>query len=825
VTSARSAFLGIDLGTTNSAAAVFDGEKVEVVRNAEGASITPSVVRIDARGNATVGARARRSLEKDPENVRAEFKRLMGSPHALRFAASGLDKRPEELSAEVLKAIREDVRAQFGVLPARAVISVPALFELPQNAATSEAARLAGFDRVELIQEPVASAIAAGFKADEQSGAWLVYDLGGGTFDVSLLETQEGLLRVVGHDGDNFLGGRDFDAAIVDHLVERIAAEAHVTVSRTNSDHAVALRRLRVLAEEAKIELTRARETEVSIAALDVGATRVDLDVVLARETMERLVEPLVMRSIAICERLLRTHGIVPGSGALSRVVLVGGPSAMPMLRERVAGALAAPFGEGLDPMTLVAQGAALFAANAGMDARPAVSAAAQPAGAKIWLQYPAMSSDVSPYVVGKLVDRDDAARVAKITILRDDGQWSSDVVPLDAEGTFAVMVNLAPRASSTFRIEGRAPGDDEVKVALSPPAFTIIHGVTIGDPPLSRSVGVALANGRVHSYFTRGSPLPMRRMFGLRTIEALSPTDPEGVLRVPIVQGEFPFAHLCRLVGSLEIRAREMKSPLPAGAPLEVTIELDRGGRVTSSARIPQTGQVFDGVAHLISAAVPLSELSTRLMELSRNLQALRARAFQHGVRSAIERLTPVDQLLAQASRSIDSAQGGDLDAAEGARRMLVDVDASLAEAEAELAWPDLDGRVRNQVAIATSWIAEFGTPQEREVVRTTMETIGKARAAKNAQEVQRHVEVIRRLGTAAFRRSPGAWERELDYCLGHVAETRDPSRASRLVEDGRAAIARNDPATLERAVRELWELMPDRTEDRALGHHSGVR
>src|SRR5499427_2508016 len=215
VSSARSAFLGIDLGTTNSAAAVFDGEKVEIVRNPEGASITPSVVKIDARGNVTVGGRARRSLEKDPDNVRAEFKRLMGSPHALRFSASKLERRPEELSAEVLKAIREDVRAQFGVLPAHAVISVPALFELPQNAATSEAARLAGFDRVELIQEPVASAIAAGFKAEEESGPWLVYDLGGGTFDVSLLETQEGLLRVVGHDGDNFLGGRDFDAAIV----------------------------------------------------------------------------------------------------------------------------------------------------------------------------------------------------------------------------------------------------------------------------------------------------------------------------------------------------------------------------------------------------------------------------------------------------------------------------------------------------------------------------------------------------------------------------------------------------------------------------------
>src|SRR6266702_3639515 len=155
--------VGIDLGTTNSTAAAFDGEQVTLVRNAQGTPLTPSVVRIDARGQVTAGVR----------------------------------KRPEELAAEVLRSLRADVREQLGFLPERAVVSVPALFELPQSAATSEAARLAGFDKVELLQEPVASAIAAGWSAGDD-GSWLVYDLGGGTFDVSLLETREGFLRVVG---------------------------------------------------------------------------------------------------------------------------------------------------------------------------------------------------------------------------------------------------------------------------------------------------------------------------------------------------------------------------------------------------------------------------------------------------------------------------------------------------------------------------------------------------------------------------------------------------------------------------------------------------
>src|SRR5688572_2538119 len=230
-------YLGIDLGTTNSAAAVFDGDKLTEVRTGQGGALLPSVVRIDARGVVTVGGRARRFLESDPENTRSEFKRLMGTAQEIGFPASGVKRRPEELAAEVLRSLRADVKEQLGFLPERAVVSVPALFELPQSAATSEAARLAGFERIELIQEPVASALAAGWSADDSTGRWLVYDLGGGTFDASLLETQGGLLRVIGHDGDNFLGGRDFDWAVVDWALDRIASASGIRISRADPEH------------------------------------------------------------------------------------------------------------------------------------------------------------------------------------------------------------------------------------------------------------------------------------------------------------------------------------------------------------------------------------------------------------------------------------------------------------------------------------------------------------------------------------------------------------------------------------------------------------
>src|SRR5262245_40972603 len=245
-------YVGIDLGTTNSAAAVFDGERVAVVRNAQGGPVTPSVVRIDKQGRVTVGTVARRFLEQDAVNTAAEFKRLMGTDQELWFPGAGVKKKPHELSAEVLKALRQDIADQLGAPVERAVISVPALFELPQSSATSEAARLAGFERVELLQEPIASALGAGWRPeDEGGGTRLVLALGGGGFDASLLETRDGLLRVVGHDADNFLGGRAFDWRITEHLAGQLA----VVPSRKNPAHAAALRALRLAAEDAKIEL------------------------------------------------------------------------------------------------------------------------------------------------------------------------------------------------------------------------------------------------------------------------------------------------------------------------------------------------------------------------------------------------------------------------------------------------------------------------------------------------------------------------------------------------------------------------------------------
>lgn len=810
---ADSLFVGIDLGTTNSAAAVFDGERVTVVRNAHGGTVTPSVVRIDKQGRVTVGTRARRFIESDPANTATEFKRLMGTGKGLELA--GAQRKPEELSAEILKALRQDIADSTGVTIERAVISVPALFELPQSAATSEAARLAGLSRVELLQEPIASALAAGWRAeDDGASSWLVFDLGGGTFDASLLETRDGLLRVIGHDGDNFLGGRDFDWVITEHLASRLA----LPLSRKEPAHAAALRTLRLAAEDAKIELSRAERAQVALAQpLLVDGRELEVDLELSREEVERLTQPLCDRAIEVCLGLLRQHGL--GPGRLSRVVLVGGPTLMPMVRQRVASRLEAALAEGHDPMTLVAQGAALYAATANLDGR-AASAAAPAAGRQVWLQYPAVSADLTPHVVGRFLG---AERPASVQFVRADGLWSSPAAAIAADGGFITMVSLVPRKTSTFRIVARDKAGAEV--AVTPAQITLVQGLTIGDPPLSRTVGVALASGYVQVYLERGTPLPARRTFTHKTVETVARGSAESLLRIPIVQGEMSEAHLCRLIGTLDIGGAAVRDTLPSGSSVEVTIELDRGGRMSARALVPALDQAFEQVVHLLVPEADPASLDASISDLRRQLQSARTDAFRHGLPQVLEKLDRLEERLAEAERDIDAAHGGDPDAGQRARRALLDVDAAMAEADLARKWPALEEKARRTQVAATSLVGLHGTDSERRLLSEVMAAVDRARQERDVPELERQLSLLQRLAAGAYQRTDEAWENYFSDAASEIGNASDLPRAQTLVAEGHAAMKRRDTQELRRVVKALWQLLPEDSESRKRGFDSGVR
>ncbi len=815
----RPLHVGIDLGTTNSAVAVFDGDTTHVVRNAQGANLTPSVVRIDAKGRVTVGAAARRFLERDGDNTKSEFKRLMGTDRALEFPAAGRSARPQELAAEILKALRTDVQDQLGALPVAAVISVPALFELPQSAATAEAAKLAGFDKVELLQEPIASALAAGWSADAGDGRWLVYDLGGGTFDVSLLETDAGFLRVVGHDGDNFLGGRDFDWAIVDWAIGEIQREHGVELARSNPAHATAIAQLKLAAEDAKIQLSRTEDaTLVLPAPLAIAGASIEPELVLARGTLESLVAPVIERSIDVCRRLLAEHGT--DAGRLARIVFVGGPTVTPLLRQRVGEALGAPIADGLDPMTLVAQGAAIYAATTALDGRPAGPIVRR--GCRLWLQYPAVSSDLTPHVVGRVVEGEGGPMPARVRLVRDDC-WSSEPAVLDDERAFATMVELVARRSNAFTIEADDGSGNAVPV--DPRAITIVQGLTINDPPLARSIGVALVSDHVQVYFERGAPLPARRTFTQTTVESVAKGSSETVLKIPIVQGEHDRAHLCRLVGTLEIPGHALSRSLPAGSDVELTIELDRGGRLAARALVPALDQVFEHVAQLLVPAADLPVLSASLATLRKRVDDLRADAFRHGMPQLVTALAHAEDELGQVSRDLGAAEGGNEDAGQRARRNLIEIDAKLDEVEQSKQWPELEQRAVRTMTWASSWISHLGTERERSLFDEVGKAVDHARTERNVRELQRQLRLANQLGETAWYRDPDTWPDLFEDAASRIDSASDLPRAHALVREGRAARAQDDAVALRRITERLWKLLPHDPAARGKSYDSGVR
>lgn len=823
-------YAGFDLGTTNSAAAVFDGEEITLARSSQGGALTPSVVRIDSKGRTTVGGRARRFLDRDPDNTCTEFKRLMGTGKEIEFPAAGIKKKPEELAALVLESMRNDVRDQVGVAPVRAVISVPALFELPQNSATSEAARLAGFEQVELLQEPIASALAAGWKsADEgMAGSWMVFDMGGGTFDASLLETRDGLLRVVGHDGDNFLGGRDFDGAIVDWIVDKLVSDG-VHLSRANPDHGPVLRALKLVAEEAKIELSRVTETVIALPEpIEVDGLEVDPDLTLDRATLERICTPIFERAISVCRRLLKSHGLT--TDQLEQIVLVGGPTVMPMFRQRVGRELGTVVAEGHDPMTLVARGAAIYAATAGLDARPSVASQSLVAveksqttehGYKLWLQYPPVSSDLTPHVVGRVMDGH-GSRPATVKLTRQDG-WHSTESRVDGEGGFVIITDLVPRRPNVFTVA--ATDEAGRSVPVHPERFTIVQGITISDPPLSRSVGVALASDYVHVYFERGAALPARRTFTHHTIESVAKGSQQSVLKIPIVQGEFERAHLCRLIGTLEIPGADIEDSVPSGSPVEVTIELDRGGRLAATALVRPLNQVFEQVAHLLVPNADPDVLESSLESLKTRIMDLRTEAFRRGWTKMLGPLNGAESQLAQVQADVEAVRGGDEDAGQKARRTLLELDAMVGEAELEKQWPELEEDALHTVSDASLWVSRYGTPSEARLMEEITAAIEKARRERNPGELQRQLRLARRLRSTAYYRHPQAWEWMFEGAASEVDSATDLPRAKELVDQGRDALERGDTQTLRRVVESLWRLLPADVQSRRLSFDSGVR
>jgi molecular chaperone DnaK len=368
--------IGIDLGTTNSCVAVMDGKDAKVIENAEGARTTPSMVAFTDSGERLVGQAAKRQAVTNPENTLFAIKRLIGRrfddpltkkdmglvPYKIVsgdngdawVSAHGKNYSPSQISAFILQKMKETAENYLGEKVTQAVITVPAYFNDSQRQATKDAGKIAGLEVLRIINEPTAAALAYGMEK-KGSGIIAVYDLGGGTFDISVLEIGDGVFEVKSTNGDTFLGGEDFDARVIDYLADEFKKDNGIDLRKDR----LALQRLKEAAEKAKIELSSAMQTEVNLPFITADQTGPKhLNIKLTRAKLESLVDDLIERTMEPCRKALKDAGLKASD--INEVILVGGMTRMPKIIEKVKEHFGREPHRGVNPDEVVAVGAAI---------------------------------------------------------------------------------------------------------------------------------------------------------------------------------------------------------------------------------------------------------------------------------------------------------------------------------------------------------------------------------------------------------------------------------------------------------------------------------
>ena len=569
---------GIDLGTTNSAIAVLKGVATEVIKNTtdgHDADITPSAVYINKKGQIRLGARAKSRIADEDEDVHIEFKRQMGTDHLYQFASSGQSRKPEELSAEILKQLRVDAQERTGEVVEASVITVPAAFEKHQCDATRKAAQLAGFKESPLLLEPTAAALTFGFQADNAKTFWLVYDFGGGTFDAAIIKSEEGTIHVVHHGGDNFLGGSDIDWAIVEKLIApRLVKEFGLTdFARGNEKWKRAFAKLKRVAEMAKIDLSRNERTTLeSCKFADDSGEEIEFECELTRNEVINVAEPIILRSIEISKRVLKEQNL--GKNAIEKIILVGGPTIAPYFKEMLTNKLGIPLDYSVDPLTVVARGAAVFAGTQRLNVRAAAPLAA--GEFSIDLKHKPVGVDSAPMVGGKVSGPSTQDFTGfTLELVNTKTQWRSGKIALRPDGVFTATLPMLKRVSET-RLQLNCMTQTIESKKSTPDRLTYTIGAVPEDQPLINSIGIALANNENDKIFKQGRGLPLKETRDYRTVHLVRQGQTGELIKIPIIEGENDLADRNRRIGELLIEAKNIRRDLPAGSEVEVTLCID---------------------------------------------------------------------------------------------------------------------------------------------------------------------------------------------------------------------------------------------------------
>lgn len=672
---------GIDLGTTNSAIARMENGKPTIKKTDTLKDTLPSCVNFNKKQDVLVGdsaygaleidkSRAMKNFKAGDSNTFLEFKRTMGTDTQYHSSNMARSYSSEELSAEVLKKLKsfitdENIKS--------IVITVPAKFTINQKDATVRAAKIAGFKHIELLQEPIAASMAYGLEAATKHGFWLVFDFGGGTFDAALLKVDEGIMKVVDTEGDNYLGGKNLDEAIVDEIIipylqDNFAIESILE----NPDKKEILRgAMKSYAEKAKIQLSFKESHNIlselgEIKGEDDNGTEFELDIELTQTRLEEVFAPIFQRAIELCNKLLYRNNL-KGSD-LASLILVGGPTYSPILRKMLKQQITSKVDTNCDPMTAVAKGAALYASTLSISDE-IIDSVRDTTKIQLQIGNEPTSVELEEWVTIKILrDKTIGTVPSKVfaEITRSDKAWSSGKKQINDKGEL-IDVSLLAGTSNSFSVS--LYDDAGNKLNCEPDQFTILQGIKEAEAVLPYHIGIEIFDEFLKKdVFTpvrglsRNSKIPATGVTtGLKTQKQIRPGIAADYFVVPIYQGEEGSDGIKAIyndhVYDVRISGENLPALLPANSDVEITVKVDRSEQMEFSAFFPYLGftEEIKVDTGKVQKSVKADAIATQISNAKRSLSKLKNNGNSTDIEKVQNNLTELERQLEQGQSNDD--------------------------------------------------------------------------------------------------------------------------------------------------------------------------
>lgn len=818
---------GIDLGTTNSAICKIEGGEPVIKKTDTLKDTLPSCVSFTKKKIAKVGdsayndlrsdkSRATKKWLNDRENVFIEFKRNMGTDKPYESSYMEASFSPEQLSAEVLKALKSFIGDES---VSAAVITIPAKFKADQIAATKRAALLAGIEHCELLQEPIAASMAYGLSTSIKNGQWLVFDFGGGTFDAALIKVEDGIMQVKDTEGDNYLGGKNLDYAIVDNIIIPYLKENY-TIDGILADETtrnILRDAMKFYAEQAKNQLSFKQQADITSQLDEFGeddeGEEIELDLVISDSELKAVLAPIFQKAIDITKGLLKRNGL---KGAdLDKLILVGGPTYSPVLRQMLRDQITPNVDTNIDPMTAVAKGAALFASGIDSDVKEDVAVGT----VTLTLSYEANSVQPMEFVTVQLAKEECTGNIPDklfVELVRSDNGWSSGKVEINEIGD-VIECQLMEGKNNAFSVI--AYDEKGTTIPCFPKEINIMQGIVVGNAVLPYNISIEIHDSGLDKDVVRSlkgleknQQLPAIGTFnGLKTRNQLRPGIENDSIIIPIYQSEHNADGTSAIhndhVFDVIITGDEVGQLIPLGSDVDITIKVDRSQMLKLEAFFPISGETVEKEVEIEARTV----ISTYDLEKLKVAANNKLRALQATSSISASEIAEAEKLM----NDINGRFEGEKSSEDGRMHLQADIRRAflkMEEVENNHEWEALEAEIREEFDRLEKANNELGNKYDQQVA-TVRNQVDLAIRAKDVRQGRAVLEDINSLFVAVtlIYQLMGF----IDYHLRNFGsiQWKDSSRARQLLQQGKEIASTNpSESVLHPIVRSVIDLMVEK-------------